>query len=343
MKQFFVTLFLMIVFNAAYTQVILSQINSDGLVLQFVKQKNYSTDAPQWNHFYLTRGDEWKDYANLEQNREREIAQLLPSKSWLKSDLNGDGKDDLMVSGYVARSMGDRSDAVFKMLVFLSTAKKNDYDEVDLLNEASNNFPAYCDVILVDNVPFIRLYKWILPKDEAVNSPVEVDTLQYNSFVKNFVNYAAVLYPSGIRRIDYSVKDDPSGSYHSVNIVKMPGNNYTIQVILQPSGNKKPETHSLRIKKDLFNNVDSLVRHLHIRDSSTILDADDSSENLPIGTTIYYVNGTKKIIHDYGQNADYTLLAIYKTMEDAMSVTLQRIENRNEFWGELIEGIGTSL
>lgn len=344
MKQILFFIILILAASDGFAQTAIAQINSDSDVISFIRQQNYSKDAPQWNHFYLTDGTEWNNYFNLNAQQNSLAGGFSNLKSWQKTDINNDGKTDLVVSGYIARQPGDWTTAVFKVLVFLQTNKKNNYDKINLLTDDVDRFPAYFDMFTLNGKNFIRLFYSQNDNAQKASQPFTTDTLQYNSFVKNFIGYCGSLYPEAVQKIDYYVKDATSDAYHRVTIEKKQDGKCFIAYAAKDAGSANIESHTLKIRNDYFQSLDSLVRQYTVEGNEIVIGNDDDTSTVsPVITTITYNDGSRKVIKDCGNTNNYTLLAIYQTMEDAMQTAINKIENRNEFWGGLIGGVAGGL
>lgn len=343
MKNISLFIILILTARSGIAQMTIAQIGSDSDVISFIKQQNYAKDAPQWNHFYLTDGTEWNNYFNLDAQQSSLAGGFTNLKSWQQTDINNDGKTDLVVSGYIARQPGDWATAVFKVLVFLATNKRNNYDKLNLLTDDIDRFPAYFNTLSAGGKNLIQLYYSQDNNTAKSGQPFTADTLQYNAFVKNFIDYAGCLYPQDIEKIDYFVKDATSDAFHRVTIERKHDGKCFIAYSAKDAGSKNIESHTLKIRNGYFQNLDSLVRQ-YTADGNDILisNGEDTSAALVV-TTILYNDGSKKIIKDYGGVNNYTLLAMYQTMEDAMHIAVNKIENRTEFWDGLIGGIAGGL
>lgn len=343
MKQILFFIILILVVSGSFAQMSIGQINSDSDIIVFIRQQNYSKDAPQWNHFYLTNGTEWHNYFNLNVRQNELTGRLVNLQSWKKADINNDGKMDLIVSGYIASQPGDWSTAVFKVLVFLATGKKNNYDKLNLLTDDIDRYPAYFEIITLNDRNLMQLCyskNMNASKDEQ---PISVDTLQYNSFVKNFINYSNKPYPKAIQKVDYLVKDATSEAYHCVTLEKKQSGKCFVTYFAKDAGSNSIETHTLKIRNDYFQSLDSLVRQYTVENSEIVISNEDDTSSSPVVTTIVYNDGSRKIIRDYGGVNNYTLLAIYQVMENSMQTVVNKIENRNEFWGGFVGGVAGSL
>lgn len=343
MKQIIFCIGLILSGSNGIAQMTIAQIASDSDVVDFVKQQNYSKGAPQWNHFYLTDGMEWNNYFNLDTPQNVLTGLQGNVNSWKKVDINSDGKMDLVVSGYIARQPGDWTTAVFKVLVFLTTEKKNTYDKLNLLTDDIERFPAYFSTLSVGDKNLIQLF--YSQNDNTVKNgrPYTVDTLRYYSFVKNFIDYTGNLYPKELQKIDYFVKDAMSDAYHRVTIEKRLDGKCFISYTIKDADSRNIESHTLKIRNSFFQSLDSLARQYTVNGNEITINDEDDTGITPVQTTIWYNDGSKKTIKDYGGINNYTLLAIYQTMEGAMRTAVNKIENRNEFWGELIGGVAGGL
>ena len=339
MKYFFLILFQTLMMTAFSQKIKMEQINSDEQVLNFVQQENYSAqDAPQWKYFHLTDGTEWNSYYNLSKQQADSIEQLLPHASWQKTDLNNDGKPDLIVSGYIARRPKDWSTATFMLLVFLSQ-RGNGYVEMNLLDNLSEKYPAYFDALSMNGNNFLQVFRWRIDAEDITAAlPLQIDTVQYNSALNNFVNSVDNLTAQDIQKINYWVKDDESNAFHQITLVN-PSNNKSkyidIVVSIRQTGDKSPSTFKAKMQLDLWRTLDTLARSMPLHSDSTVLR--NEVPKLPITTAFYFADGTKKIITDFGGNTSYSLSALYQAFEEMIEDTYDKYQQRQELRNEMID------
>ena len=319
--------------NYALSQdITISQINSDADVLAFVKQENYDkATAPQWNHFYLTDGTEWKSYYNLSKHQIDSIEQNAPTLRWQKADLNMDGKPDLVVSGYIARRPEDWSTATFKLLVFFSD-RGNGSVEMNLIDDKLDKYPAYFNIVsLDDDRQYLQIYRWHTGNSTLANTaPLRSDTLQYNDVLDYFVQRSAYLNPLDIQRIDYHVQENLNGAYHLLSLGNINDKSFPINISLAQPG-RNPDSYKARLTKTLWNNIDTLARSIRFAGDSIVYDNDTYANNkLPITLTIQFKDGTKKIVRDYDADASFTLMTIYQVFEEIINNTLDMYQQRQQ-------------
>ena len=339
MKYFFLVLFQMLTVLTFSQQIKIDQINSDQQVYNFIQQENYSPqDAPQWKFFNLTDGTEWNSYYNLSKQQTDSVGQLLPHTSWQKIDLNNDGKPDLIVSGYVARRPKDWNTATFKLLVFLSQ-RGNEYVELNLLDNRSEKYPAYFNALSMNGNNCLQVFRWQLDaEDMNVALPLQTDTVQYNGMLNNFVNSPNYLASQDIQKINYLVKDDGNNASHQITLIN-PNNNKSkyidVIVSLMPAGSKSPITYKAKMQLDLWQTIDTLARSISFRSDSVVLRSE--TNRLPIITTMYFADGTKKTITDFGGNMSFSLSALYQAFDEMIEDTYNQYQQRREEENDAID------
>lgn len=335
MKIFALALIFAVLSTGVMSQnITIDQINSDADVLAFVKQENYDKEtAPQWDHFYLTNGNEWKNYYNLSTGQIDSVDQNMTTFRWQKADLNMDGRPDLVVSGYIARRPADWSTATYKLLVFFSD-RGNGSIEMNLIDDKLDKYPAYFNIIsLGDNLQYLQIYRWHTGDNNAlVNAvPLRADTLKYNDVLDYFVQRSTYLNPSGVLRINYQVQENLNGAYHVLSLENINDKSFPINISLIEPGKTTPDKYRARLTKQLWNNIDTLARNIRIGKDSIVYDNDTYAGNkLPIILTIYFKDGTKKVVKDYDADASFTLMTLYQVFEEIISNTLDMYQQRQQ-------------
>ncbi|ANI88178.1 hypothetical protein A9P82_01930 [Arachidicoccus ginsenosidimutans] len=336
-KIFFSIIFLVENIYAHSQNITVQQVNSDADVLAYVKQENYDKDnAPQWNHFYLTDGTEWKSYYNLSTQQVASVEENMQHTSWQKADVNGDGKPDLIVNGYIARRPKDWNTSTFKLLVFLSQ-RGNGYVELNLIDDQLDKFPSYFDVLPSDTVNYLKVYRWQPDADAALKLPLKIDTLRYHNMLDNFVNYSQYLYEKNIQKIDYLVKDFQPDTYKELSVEKLNEKYANVVISIMQPDSKTPSTFKARMTTALWGSVDSLMRSIPLRGDSTVYNSSIQDEKLPIVTTIYYTDGSKKIIKDYDGDVSFSLMTLYQTFETIIGRTLDEYQQRQQRISEFMD------
>ncbi|MDE1192464.1 MAG: hypothetical protein PW786_10035 [Arachidicoccus sp.] len=325
-------IFIYVVGTSGFSQseISVSQISSDADAIVFVRQQNYDKEtAPQWNHFYLTEGNEWQSFYNLSKAQIDSLHRDMQTFRWQKADLNRDGKPDLIVSGYIARRPGDWSTTTFKLLVFLSQ-RGNDYQEMNLIDDKLDKYPAYFSLVNIENQNYLQLYRWHIDSKAAENIPLRSDTLTYNATLGYFVHLSGYLNPLTLQRIDYDVQENTGGSHHHLSIENMNGASFPMSITFVRPEQTKPEIFKAKLTKLLWNNLDTLVRNIQFTGDSIIYNDETEGDKLPITLTLQFSNGSKKVIIDYDADASYTLMTIYQVFEDIINNTLDLYEQRQQ-------------
>lgn len=343
MRNFIFIIIFSVIGNCALSQdITINQINSDADVLAFVKQENYDKEnAPQWNHFYLANGNEWKNYYNLSKQQIDSVEQHMSVIGWRKADLNMDGKPDLIVSGYIARRPEDWSTATFKLLIFFSD-RGNGSIEMNLIDDKLDKYPAYFNIVsLDDNQQYLQIYRWHTGNNGLMGVvPLRSDTLKYNRVLDYFVQHSTYLNPSDVQRIDYRVQENLNGAYHILSLENMGDKSFPFSISLVQPGANTPDSYKARLTKTLWNNIDTLARSIHFAKDSIVYDNDTYANNrLPIALTLQFKDGTRKIIKDYDADASFTLMTIYQVFEEIINNTLdmyrqrqQQMQQMNDDW-----------
>lgn len=335
MRNFLFVIIFSVIGNCALSQdITISQISSDADALAFVKQENYDKEtAPQWHHFYLTDGDEWKSYYNLSKQQSDSVEQNMSAMRWQKADLNMDGKPDLIVSGYIARRPEDWTTATFKLLVFFSD-RGNGSIEMNLIDDKLDKYPAYFNIVSPDgdNRQYLQIYRWHTGGNGLANVvPLRSDTLKYNDVLDYFVQRSTYLNPSAVQRIDYRMQENISGAYHVLSLENINDKSFPVNISLVQPGTKSPDSYKARLTKTLWNNIDTLARSIRFSKDSIVYDNDTYANNkLPITLTIQFKDGTKKIIRDYDADASFTLMTIYQVFEEIINNTLDMYRQRQQ-------------
>lgn len=331
---------------ASYGQKLtIDQINSDSAALRYVKEANYDArHAPQWKFFYLTSGNEWQSFFNFSNTEAAALLRQAPSTNWFKADLNGDGKNDLVVSGYIARKPQDWATATFKILVYLSQSGKN-YAALNLLSSGSDQYPAYINQIQVNGKNYLQLNRWQI-QDEAGHKPYQSDTITYSSYWESFLNvHAQGMRKSAITKISYKVMEDQQGSYHALNIDLESTKKTNMEVVVKRAKEKEPDINKVRLAKELWSRMDTLMRSSYatgkIKGDTTVVEHDVNSEQLPIYLSVTYKDGHKETVQDYGIGATFSYMTIYSCMENIIQNVFDQLQRRQELINGMLEGVGS--
>ncbi|MGF7229871.1 hypothetical protein [Arachidicoccus sp.] len=338
MKQFLLIVIFFLFGLTAFSQLKVSEVESDSAALRLVKEVNYSkTQAPQWHHFYLTQGDEWNAYYNLTKKQQGEISETNHYLKWVKEDINNDGKEDLIVNGYIARKPGDWSTATFKVIVFLSQPG-NLYIEQDLLDSHSAKYPAYFNINTIDGKKYIILYRWrVALSEKNKDLPITIDTLTYKNPIDAFVNYYKELRQPDIAKVQYKVLDDFAGSYHEGVLENDGKKKVDLSIYTKQSTDKSPQLLKAKLSKNLWMQLDTLVRSVPEKDYKLNHPPQLTKDLLPTALTIFYSDGSKVRIINYGDATSYTLSAIDQLFESIIQNTFDQMVQRRQYVNEMME------
>lgn len=326
----FIIILMALCYTTSAQSININNISTDADALAFVKQENYDkTDAPQWNHFYLTDGTEWKDYYNFSNRQVDSIQQNMSVSSWQKVDLNQDGKPDLIISGYIARRPKDWTTASFKLLVFLSD-RGNGNIQMNLIDDKLDKYPAYFSIISLNQMPYLQLYRWHLSTSNLNDVPLRRDTLQYDATLNYFVQHSDYLNPLEIQQIDYVVQENHSGDYHLLSIENRGSNSFPISISFKDASTKTPVNYKARLTKELWNSIDTLVRNIRFTRDTIVYNDETEGDKLPIILSIRFSDSSIRSVKDYDANASYTLMSIYQIFESIISNTLDLYEQRQQ-------------
>lgn len=320
----------------------IDQINSDSLALRYVKEMNYDAKtAPQWKFFYLTTGQEWQSYFNFSEQEVQEYQEQTHAQKWLKTDLNADGKPDLIVSGYIAKKPGDWATATFKVLAYISQSGKS-YAALNLLPDGIDKYPAYFSEVQVENKSFLKLTKWQV-RDQVSHLPFQSDTLRFSPYWDSFLNiHQTKMRSSEIAQINYKVMEDLKGSYHALNIDLETTKKTNMDIIIKRATEKEPDINKARLAKELWVQMDTLIRSSYVtgrlKGDTTVIHHDLNSEQLPIFLTVTYKDGHKETIQDYGAGATYSVMTIYSCMENIIQNVFDQLQKRQWMLNSFIDG-----
>ena len=323
-------------------QIKIEDINTDSLALAFVKQSNYDPESgPQWKFFYLSSGKEWQSYFNFSKEDKAKYWEQQNTFRWLKTDLNLDGKADLVVSGYIAKRPENWATATFKILAFVSQPGSQ-YAEVNLLTGDDGKYPAYFSQLLINGQRHLLLERWKIG-DQIANRPYLRDTVDFSTYWNGFVNYTQrPLRMAEISSIDYKVMEDLEGSYHGLFIDLQTTKKTNMEVRTLSAGEKTPNINRARLAADLWTHLDTLVRGSYVtgrkKGDTTVMHHDFNSQQLATYLTVVYKDGHKEVIQDYGDGGTYSLMNIYSCMEHIIQNVFEQLERREMFLNSMIDG-----
>ena len=319
------------------------QVSSDSTALRFIREENYDAKkAPQWKFFYLTTGKEWQSYFNFSQQEVSELSSSLSPKRWFKEDLNEDGKEDLVVSGYIAKRPGDWATATFKILVYLSKPGKG-YVGYNLLTDEADKYPAYVSQLHIDDKNYLKLNEWAVESDRR-NQPFTSDTVYYSPYWETYLNYHHQgLRQAEIKGVSYKVMEDREGSYHEVNIDLESTKKTNMEVITKNAQDKEPDINRVRLAPALWTRMDTLIRSSYVtgrtKGDTTVVHHDPLSDLLPVYLTVHYKDGHSETVQDYGMGANYSQMTIYSCMENIIQNVFAQLQRRME----LLNGVSDAL
>jgi len=320
----------------------IDQLDSDMDVLKFVKEMNYDAKrAPQWKFFYLTEGNEWQSYFNFSDQQKATYQGQNQAPKWIKTDLNEDGKTDLVISGYIAKRPRDWATATFKVLVFLSQPGKG-YVEANIIPAKTEKFPTYFDQININGKNYLKINHW-LSQGTPAGLPFSSDTTYYSAYWDSFLNYHQKgLRKSAITHINYKAMEDNLGSYHALDIDLISGKKTNMEIQVKSAKQKEPDINRARLAQPLWVHMDTLIRSSYVtgvkKADTTICSHDFNSEELPIYLTVTYADGHTETIQDYNTGASYSMMTIYNCMENIIQNVFAQLQRRQELMSSMISG-----
>ena len=320
----------------------IDQLDSDSAVLRYVKEMNYQAiKAPQWRFFYLTSGDEWAAYFNFSDQELAAYQSQRQAPKWIKTDLNQDGKTDLVVSGYIAKRPGDWATATFKVLVFLSQPGKN-YIEANIIPAKTEKFPTYVSQLKINGKNYLQINHW-LSRHTPEDLPFTSDTTFYSAYWDSFLNYHQKgLRSSAITHINYKVMEDKEGSYHGLDIDLISGKKTNMEIIVKGAKQKQPDINRARLAEPLWVHMDTLIRSSYVigtqKGDTTVCSHDFNSEELPTYLSVTYADGHTETIQDYNTAASYSMMTIYGCMENIIQNVFAQLQRRQELMSSVIGG-----
>lgn len=327
--------------NAQYNRI--EDIKSDSDALNYIIAQNYSPNlGPQWKFFHLNEGDEWNDFYNFNQNQIAKINDHFKFSKWAKADLNQDGIDDFIVSGYIAKSAKDWKTATFKLLIFFSqssASRVKTYVEMNVLPTVMEKYPAYFNVLTINGKSYLELISWrnnILPGEN--NLPYSCDTLGINHTLGGFNNYYEKgLSPIAVSKLIYKYTTDDKGSYVSLTLSDKEKKGIEAIITSKDASIKNPDINTTRIRNLPWAAFDSLARS--INNPVLILNTDQHDQQLqdPVDISFFYVDGTSHTIHVNRQDASFSLNALFYCCDAIIQNYYNRLEQQRENAQQLMD------
>lgn len=302
----------------------IDNVNSDSTAMQFFR-KNIIRGSKEsnYNDFKLTQGNEWINYYNFSEQQKNELLSKYKYSSWAKTDLNGDKKDDLIISGYLSKVIGKSNH--YRLFIFLT--QPNNSFEIAISN---SNTPQYFRLIDVDTSKYIEISKWSndLYKQEE-NLPLRIDTLEFNYPMMTLVDYQKLVSPSSIKKVVYKETYLPRG-YAEATVINNQSRNSDFVIKIDAQDGSRPEINNAKISQDLmkdFLDITSRLKKYEILSGNPMTTISDGDVKKSI--EVEYDDGTKIFIDDNTGRSSYTLEAIYNWFQYSINNVYEQINNRS--------------
>ena len=328
MKKLYLILAYTLFLGIAYAQrSSVQNVNSDSTAKWFVTKTNYDKqNAPEWQYFRLTTGNEWKRFYNLGKATSEKIGQSEQYLKWLKTDLNHDGKLDLVVSGVIGQAGGS-----YKLLVFLSEEDSNEYTQYDLISEAEKSYPAYFkEVKSDDGQSMLEITHWLPGSESTPDAPYTKDTVVYKSGY--FLNYNPTPTTDSVVRVIYTVRE-PDGGYRKAIFIPRKNGDATGMLIDKLSEVKDTSKTKVRIAQETYKDLLDIIKYADVKSLRSEYELPPimaTSDVQMVQLVVEYKDGSSKIITDNGGNGTYSLFAIYDWIEEIYSQVYEQMQQRQQ-------------
>lgn len=179
-------------------------VKDDKSAIRFIKNTLYDDNTYDWDKFHLIKGDEWKGMYNISKQLEDSLQKNLKYVGWVKTDLNNDKREDLVVSGYFEDK--DNPEREYGVFIFQSD-KKVPYTVQNLKSSDLKTFPLYiAELIFHDKkLPMIRLVDWAPDAIKNSTLPFAQDTVF--SFDKYYINFNSHPLGEWVNAIQFNIKN----------------------------------------------------------------------------------------------------------------------------------------
>ncbi|PZP44003.1 MAG: hypothetical protein DI598_14995 [Pseudopedobacter saltans] len=214
-----VILFLIGLFSNGFAQKKVEKLKSDADVVKFAKSYFHDfDDTDHWKYFKLVTGDEWKGIYNIGKHLEDSLQNNLKYIGWVKTDLNNDKKEDLIISGYFEYK--NQPDREYDVFVFQSDIN-GQYMLKRLKVSDQENYPIYLSELIFGGSKkktVLRLIDWA--PNVAMNSTLPFTQDSVFSFGKFYINYNSQPLNEWITTVDFRINRD-AGLYSKISLSEM--------------------------------------------------------------------------------------------------------------------------
>ncbi|MCU7694957.1 hypothetical protein ACFSPU_13645 [Haoranjiania flava] len=302
----------------------IDRINSDSAAMQFFRKHVIGTNTKSnFNDFKLIDGTEWINFYNFSEQQKNDLLGRYKYRKWAKLDLNGDKKDDLVISGYLSKKAGYSQH--YRLFIFLAD-NYNNFPHI----KYNSPVPTYFNVLETDGKNYLEIAKWtndLYKKVEGV--PLRVDTVMFHPEIQMLVDYKKLVDPATIARVVYTEQYFPKGNIQ-VTLVNQRERNSDMVITEDAQNGKKPAVHNAKIAKDMMGDfldvVATLRRYEKSKDASIVMNDDTFTSMLEV----HYADGSKQVFNDNTGESSYSLKAVYDWLRMSVSNVFEQMAQRQQ-------------
>ena len=326
MKKIYFLVLSLLIASVGIAQTEIDKVNSDSSAMALFRSQVIRGNAKSnFNDFKLTDGTEWANFYNFNDEQKNRILSQYKYQNWAKLDLNNDKKNDLIISGYLSKTVGHSNH--YRMFIFLTNPQNNTIDFVKY-NSAT---PQYFRIVNLDTSKYMEISRWVNDMYKSADDlPLRIDTVQFQPSLLLLIDREKLVEPNNIKKVTYKETYNLQNTLEAVvtNNGTRAGD-FSIRVTQQSQS--KPVINNAKISTDLMKDFLDITRRLKkydIKEGNPIMSGDAEVKK---SVEVEYTDGSKMFIEDNAGTSSYTLSAVYSWFEYSINNVYEQIAEREYY------------
>lgn len=328
MKLFLIILFLPL---QLFSQNGVERLRTDSDVVQFVKSHAYryvgERNSKHWQDVGLDifgRHGIYRDKLNTD---DRHFTDSVTRRQWIVEDFNDDQQKDLVFYGRIGSTIG----------VFVFIPENDSAGQVIFLTDIfANHFPNSIESIKKDGTNWFILGSFIRPEWGSKEIKPMRERYYKDTLVYKFGGF-----------VEYNKKPEAGPSFDSVHFRTISTWSYSSDYFMRLYKNGTAEYIRNRDSVDAKNNriylLEKLTTKIDVSEWKSLFDymkfetlnddyRFDASDQTTAIVTVYYSNGKKKMVRDYGMRGNFGLQALYHKLYEFSKTGDWQLVKRGVGW-----------
>ncbi len=323
--QKIVFLLFVLVSSSVFAQTDIDKVNSDSAAMDLFKKHIIRGNAKSnFNDFKLVSGTEWVDFYNFNDNQKNQLLSKYKYLKWAKIDLNKDKKEDLILSGYLSKTVGYSNH--YRTFIFLT----NPDNTIQPL-KFNSNVPFYFRLIEMDTATYIETSRWTNDLYKKVEDiPLRIDTVTFQPALQALIDYERQVPVSSIKKVTYKETYDPQ-NFLVATVTNNGARNGDFSISLTQQKEPRPVINNAKISTDLmqdFLDITSRLKKYELIEANPVLLNDNEVKKT---LEVEYIDGTRQFFEDNTGAMSYTLSAVYNWFSYSISNVYEQIAERENY------------